>query len=212
MTEHTVVENIDLYLQDGMPVFDSNSDKVGDVKIYSAAAGYLMVGHGAFGHQDLYIPFRLITSIDPHDIFLSETKDVLTAQYTDPPRITTLAEERLVPGPGGAYIAQKRDVQMVESGYDRAPVAVNSVNATSVANRLAIGMAVYDVNTERLGDVMQYDTTRNLMTVEKGIFKPRMLIVPFSAIERVEPDTFTVYLTLPRDVIVKEHTMLFADA
>lgn len=64
----------------------------------------------------------------------------------------------------------------------------------------------------RLGHATQHDTTRNLMTLEQGISRPRVLVVPCSAVERVEPDTFTVYLNLPRDVVVKEHTMTFADA
>jgi hypothetical protein len=212
MTEQTLVENIDQYLEDGMPVYDVNSDRVGAVKMYSATAGYLMVGSGAFGHENLYIPFRLITSIDPRDIFLSETKDVLAAQYTQPPKISTITEERLVTEPDGALVPKKRDVQLVTSGYDSLPVTINSVDAKKIGKRLAVGMAVYDADTIRVGDITQYDTTRNLMTVEKGIFKPRVLIVPFSAVERVEPDTFTVYLNLPRDVVVKEHTMFFADA
>jgi hypothetical protein len=210
--QQTLVEHIDQYLADGMAVFDANGEKVGSVKMYSAAAGYLMVSHGAFERENLYIPFRLITTIDPQEIFLSASKDVLEAKYTQPPVISIRSEERLVTGPGGGLIAQQRDVQVVESGYDRIATTIHSVDATKIGERLAVGMAVYDADTVRLGDITQYDITRNLMTVEKGIIKPRTLIVPFSAVERVEPDTFTVYLNLPRDVVVKEHTMLFADA
>src|SRR5215468_12650232 len=104
-TQQALVENIDLNLADGMPVYDSNGDKVGDVKMYSTTAGYLMVGHGVFNlanQQDLYIPFRLIRSIDPHDLFLSETKETLSANYTQPPAISTLSEQRMVVGPTGA--------------------------------------------------------------------------------------------------------------
>src|SRR5258705_4262899 len=42
----TVVENIDQYLADGRAVFDKNGKKVGDVKMYSTAAGYLVLGSG----------------------------------------------------------------------------------------------------------------------------------------------------------------------
>jgi hypothetical protein len=210
--DQTLVENIDHYLEDGMPVYDVNSDKVGNVKMYSATAGYLMVGSGAFGHENLYIPFRLITNIDPQEIFLSETKDVLTAQYTQPPKISTITEERLVTEPDGTLASKKREVQLVSSGYDGLPATTNVVDAKKIGHRLAVGMAVYDADIVRVGDITQYDTARHLMTVEKGIFKPRVLIVPFSAVERVEPDTFTVYLNLPRDVVVKEHTMTFTDA
>jgi len=212
MNQQTLVENIDLNLADGMPVYDMNGDKVGDVKMYSTAAGYLMVGHGAFDQQDLYVPFRLIRSIDPHDLFLSEPKEVLTSQYTQPPKISTLSEERLVMGPDGAMTAQRRDVQMVQSGYDGLPATTNTVDVQDITDRLAVGMVVYDVNGERLGDISQYDIPRRLLVVEKGIFNPRVLFVPFSAIQSVNREELTIYLTLPRDVIVKEHGILPADA
>ena len=211
-TQQTLVENIDLNLADGMPVYDSNGDRVGDVKMYSTTAGYLMVGHGAFNQQDLYIPFRLIRSIDPHDLFLSEPKDTLIATYTQPPTISTVSEQRLVIGPTGALMSEQRDVQRVESGYDGLPATTNSVDVQDVADRLAVGMAVYDVEGERLGDISQYDVPRRLLVVEKGIFHPRVLFVPFSAIQSVNREDLIIYLNLPRDVVVKEHAMLPANA
>lgn len=212
MHEQTLVENIDQYLADGMPVYDSDGDKIGNVKMYSATAGYLMIGSGAFEHDSLYVPFRLISNIDPQEIFLAETRDVLTARYTQPPKISTFTEERLITDEDGTLVTRKHDVQMVESGYNGLPATTNSVDTRKIGKRLAVGMIVYDVDAERVGDIKQYDTTRNLLMVEKGIFKPQVLVVPFSAIDRVETDTFTVFLNLPRDVVVKEHTMLFADA
>jgi hypothetical protein len=211
-TQQTLVEDIDLNLSDGMPVYDSNGDNVGDVKMYSTTAGYLMVGHGVFNQQDLYIPFRLIRSIDPHDLFLAEPKDALFATYTQPPAISTVSEQRLVVGPGGALISEHRDVQMVQSGYDGLPATTNSVDVQGVTDRLAVGMAVYDREGERLGDISQYDIPRRLLVVEKGIFHPRALFVPFSAIESVNREDLTIYLNLPRDVVVKEHAMLPANA
>jgi hypothetical protein len=211
-TPQTLVENIDLNLADGMPVYDSDGDKVGDVKMYSTTAGYLMVGHGAFNQQDLYIPFRLIRSIDPHDLFLSEPKETLLANYTQPPKISTLSEQRLVIGPSGALISEKHDVQRVQSGYDGLPATTNSVDVQNVTDRLAVGMAVYDSEGERLGDINQYDVPRRLLVVEKGIFHPRVLFVPFSAIDNVNREDLTIYLNLPRDVVVKEHAMLPSDA
>jgi sporulation protein YlmC with PRC-barrel domain len=210
--QQTLIETIDLNLADGMPVYDMNGEKVGDVKMYSTTAGYLMVGHGVFDQQDLYIPFRLIRSIDPHDLFLSESKETLVATYAQPPKISTVSEQRLVIGPTGALMSEQRDVQRVESGYDGLPATTNSVDVQDVADRLAVGMAVYDVEGERLGDVSQYDVPRRLLVVEKGIFHPRVLFVPFSAIETVNREDLTIYLNLPRDVVVKEHAMLPANA
>jgi ribosomal 30S subunit maturation factor RimM len=204
----TVVEDIDQYLTDGLPVFDMNSEKVGKVKMYSTAAGYVMVGTGALEHKDLYIPFRLIRSIDPDDIFVAETKDRLVAKYTQPPTISTVVEQRVVPGPLGTMTQQTREVQRVQSGYDDQPTTVSSVDVAKIADRLAVGMVVYDVSGERLGDVTEYNTARSLLVVEKGIFKPRVLFVPFSAIQNVDPNFLSVYLSLPIDVLVKQHAML----
>jgi ribosomal 30S subunit maturation factor RimM len=212
MNQQTVVENIDQYLADDMPVYDVNGDKVGKVKMFSTAAGYLMVSQGAFEKDYLYIPFRLIRSIDPQDVFLTEPKETLTKDYTNPPKINTLTEQRLVRTPDGGLTSETRQVQLVQSGYDDLPSTTNSVDAGDIARRLAVGMTVYDANGERLGDVTQYDIPRSLLVVEKGIFKPRSLFVPFSAIQSVSQEDLTIYLNLPRDVVVKEHSMLPADA
>lgn len=212
INEHALLEEIDLSLADGMPVYDANGDSVGDVKMYSTTAGYLVVDQGPFNQEDLYLPFRLIRSIDPHDLFLSEPKEVLTSQYIQPPKISTVTEERLVMGPDGAMTTQKRDMQTMQGGYDGLPATLNSVDITYVTDRLAIGMVVYDVHGERLGDISQYDIPRRLLVVEKGILRPRVMFVPFSAIETINREDLTVYLNLPRDVVVKEHAMLPGDA
>ncbi len=203
----TIVEDIDAYLEDGMPVFDENTEKVGDVKMYSAAAGYLMVGTGVFNEQDLYIPFRLILSIGPHDIFLAASKETLAEQYTQPPQARTIVETRLVAGRGGSMSPQTREVQVLPSGYDGGLVEVNAVPLSSVTDRLAVGMVVYDATGKRLGDITEYDTSRSLMVVEKGIFKPRAVFVPFSAITDIDMGMFTVYLSIPEDALLKEHSM-----
>src|SRR5678816_2983423 len=78
MNQPTLLEEIDLNLADGMPVYDSNGEKVGDVKMYSTTAGYLVADQGPFTQEDLYLPFRLIRSIDPHDLFLSEPTRLLS--------------------------------------------------------------------------------------------------------------------------------------
>jgi hypothetical protein len=181
MNQQTVVERIDLYLTDDMPVSDSNSEEIGHVKMFSTVAGYLIVGHGPFEKDSLYIPFRLIQSIDPRELFLSEPKQTVVAGYTTPPPISTFTEQRLVRTAEGGLKSESRQVQMVRSGYDGLPARINSVVDTdSIAHRLAVGMAVYDASGARLGDVTQYDAARSLFSVES-----RILFVPFSAIQTI---------------------------
>lgn len=209
---HSLVANIDQYLADGLAVFDVTGERVGTVKMYSAAAGYLMLESGPFGETNLYIPFRLIRNIDPSEIYLTEYKDTLSAKYQQPPAITTVNETRMVPGPDGSMTPQTVQVQTVQSGYDAKQTPVTHVDVGAIAQQLAIGMAVYDIEGKHVGDITQYDITRGLMSVESGIFNPRVLFVPLSTIQSVDRDFLSVYLSLPRDVIVKEHAMLPAQA
>jgi hypothetical protein len=194
-----------------MPVYDDNGDRVGDVKMFSVVAGYLMVGKGPFGATNLYVPFRLIRTIDPHELYLSTSKATLEAQYTEPPKITNVNETRLVFGPQGTMTTRTSQVQMVQSGYDAEQISVSATDLRAMAQRLAIGMTVYDAEGVRLGEITQYDTPRGLMVVESGIFKPRVLFVPFGAIQSADRETLTLYLSLPKDVVVKEHAMLPAE-
>jgi hypothetical protein len=125
---HTIVESIDQYLVDGMLVNDSNGERVGTVKMFSTVAGYLMVGSEPFGTPNLYIPFRLIRTIDPHELYLSTSKATLEAQYTEPPKITNVNETRLVFGPQGSMTTQTSQVQMVQSGYDAEQISVSATD------------------------------------------------------------------------------------
>src|SRR5260221_11072287 len=97
--QQTIVQNIDQFLEEGMPVFDLNDERVGDVKMYSTAAGYLMLGSGPVGQQDLYIPFRLIRNIDPDQIYLSAAQDVRPGQGRQTPIYCTVGENTMVPTP-----------------------------------------------------------------------------------------------------------------
>jgi hypothetical protein len=203
----SLIENLDLYLVDNMPVVDADGYNVGPIKRFSIAAGYLMVGHGAFDQADLYIPFRLIRGISPDEVFISEPRGVLASRFTQPPAIRTRTEERLVPGPNGTPTAQAQDVQSVESGYDGQPVTLNRVDVADVAAHLAVGMVVYDIAGSRVGEITHYDVPRRLLVVERGLLKPKALYVPFSAIRAVNMDDLTVFLTLPRDILVKENAM-----
>jgi hypothetical protein len=45
------------------------------------------------------------------------------------------------------------------------------------------------------------------MVVEKGIFKPTVVVVPFSDIDSFSLDNLSVYLALPKDTVVKQHMM-----
>ncbi len=58
------------------------------------------------------------------------------------------------------------------------------------------------------GDVTQCDTECCLLTVEKGIFKPTVLIVPFNAIRSIDRDAGSVILKLPWATLVQDQATL----
>ncbi|HEV8193497.1 MAG TPA: hypothetical protein VGP82_18705 [Ktedonobacterales bacterium] len=205
---HSLLQDIVEFLEDGLLVFDVNGERVGAVKMYNTAAGYLLVGAGALGHKDLYIPFRLIRSIDPQGIALSEPKDALVARYAEPPAIHTMVEQRFAPpgplGPDRDTMPQAYEVQAVQSGYDGALVTVDRVELANIAERLSVGLAVCDADGVWLGDIAEYDTERGLLTVEQGLFTPAVVLVPFSAICSIDRDELSVSLTLPRATLVQD--------
>lgn len=203
-----VLRDIEEFLEDGRLVFDQNGELVGGVKMYSTAAGYLLVGSGALGHQDLYIPFRLIRRIDTQGIVLSEPKYLLVDRYAEPPATHTIVEQRFAPGAHHDTIPQAYEMRVVQSGYDDAPTTVDSIEMAGVAERLSVGLAVYDVDGVRLGDITEYDTARSLLVVEKSIFTPTVLLVPFSAIKVIDRDAGSVILTLPRAILMQDQATL----
>jgi len=142
---------------------DVNGERAGDVRIYSAAAGYLKAWIWPFNPHNLYVPFMTW---------------------------------------------QTREAQVVPSGYDAKPTAVDSVDVQNISNCLAVGMAVYDAQGRHLGDITQYDVPRKRVVVENDVLYPQGLLVPFSAIKSVDRDTLTVSLVLPNEVVLKEHEAL----
>jgi hypothetical protein len=96
----------------------------------------------------------------------------------------------------------------VQSGYDSTLKEVGSVELGDIAERLSVGLVVYDSDGVRLGDITQYDVRRRLLVVERGIFKPTVIVVPFSAISRIDRDKLSIYLVLPKADLLKEQARL----
>jgi hypothetical protein len=71
-----------------------------------------------------------------------------------------------------------------------------------------VGVAVYDAQGKRLGTTTHYDVARKLLVVESGVFHQRVLFVPFSAIESINPETLSVSLALSKQVALKERKTL----
>jgi hypothetical protein len=96
----------------GLTAYDSKGKKVGTLDVIDRETGYVGIRSNPFSDRDLYVPFSLITNIDPHDLFFSKSKSELRANYTNRPPRSTFVEEL-----GGKETA----VTTEPSGYDGSP-------------------------------------------------------------------------------------------
>jgi hypothetical protein len=190
-----IVVNVAEFLHTDMHVFDSEQERLGTVRMFNVDAGYFMVEKGVFAHKDLYIPFQLIRTIDPNEIFLKQPKDALERDYLQPPAITTQQEERE---------GHVESTSTVKSGFDDRPVVVSRIDVSAMAQQLRSGMTVYDVEGTFVGSVTQFDSARAVMTVENGVFSPKVLFIPFSLIQQVYPSDSYLMLGLPKDALQKD--------
>jgi sporulation protein YlmC with PRC-barrel domain len=195
-------------IENGLPVYDFNGERVGNVKDYSALTVYLQVSAGVLGQKDLYLPSRLIADIRAQEIDLLEARDTLAPQYSSPPALHMVVENRAAPGGATRQTGGAREVQLVESGYDGSITEISAVELSSIAERLSVGLTVYDVDGARLGEIEEYDANRWLMVVESGAFSPVYRVVPFSAIGSVNRDTQSVNLTVQADALHKTHGLV----
>jgi PRC-barrel domain len=114
-------------IENGLPVYDLNGERIGDVKEYNAAAGYLQVSAGAFGQKELYLPIRLVADIRAREIHLVAPKDTLAAEYRQPPAIITIVERHAELGATTSQALRAREVQLMPNGYDGRMVEMSAI-------------------------------------------------------------------------------------
>jgi len=202
-----VVVPIDEFLEEGLPVFDVDGERLGRVARYSLTAGYLKVRRDPLLPQDLYVPFRLIKTIDPRELFLKAPREALLARYTLPPAITVVVERVEEQDPDGTPSIHVREQRRVRSGYDGAEIPLDTIDLTEIGERLAVGMTVYDADGKRVGELTQYDSARAVMVVEKG-FRPRTYFIPFSVIAEVDAAEMFVSLLVPNAALERDYAKL----
>jgi sporulation protein YlmC with PRC-barrel domain len=198
-------------LENGLPVYDLNGERVGDVKEYNAVAGYLQVSAGVFGQQELYLPIRLLADIWAREIHLVAPQDALAAQYRQPPAIVTLVENHGDPGATTSRMSGAREVQLIANGYDGAMTEISAVELSSVAERLSVGLTVYDVDGVRIGEISEYDANRRVLVIESGIMTPKYRVAPFSAIGAINRHAQAVHLTVREVTLHKTHGLVSGD-
>lgn len=163
-------------------VLDSTGAKVGDVGDVDLATGWFTVFSGPLADQAFYVPFKLITNIDPHELFLSVSRDDLVRDYATPPARTTAVQ-------GEAATTTQ------QSGYgDGAPVVVSQTRLDAFRNKISTDFEVFTSDLTDLGRVREYDAATGLMVLAKGPFSKHDVLVPISAVYDVDAELGNVTL------------------
>jgi uncharacterized protein (TIGR02271 family) len=76
----------------------------------------------------------------------------------------------------------------------------NRYDATNAGQQFAQGTPVYDVNGDKIGTVADVDQQNNGLVIQKGLFFPKDIPVPMSAIAR--SDAEGIYLNTTKDDVV----------
>ena len=166
-------------------VFDSTGTKVGTVVNIEYATGWLTVEANPLSDQAQYVPFRLITHIDPNELFLGATKDELRRDYSAPPPRTTSVQ-----GEGGDQAATTTQ----PSGYDGAPLVVHQAKLSDLRDGIDTDFKVCTSDMVDLGRIREYDPATGLMVLSKGTFSKHDVVVPITLVDKV--DTYMLQVVL----------------
>ena len=183
----TITEDIANSIAMGQIIYDVESERVGAVDDVDRVTGWFKAEVNPFSDKELYIPFKLITNIDPKEVYLSRTKDELRRNYTNPPARTTRVDTVL-----GEKVATTREA----SGYDGAPIVVDQANVEQNRKRIGEGYHVMTSDSVDVGNIKQYDPTTGWMLIGKTALSRNELLIPVAVVSRVERDFGEVYLAV----------------
>ncbi len=184
--EGMITEDIRSTIAVGLTAYDNEGKKVGTVDDVDRVTGYAMIQSNPFSGRDLYVPFSLITNIDPHDLFLSRSKEELKSNYANPPARSTLVED---------FDGKETATTTEASGYDGTPLIVEQAKIDHLKKHIKIGGHVYSSDMADIGKIKQYDPATGWMMVEKGVLSSkRDLLIPVTLAEQVDKDSHDVYL------------------
>ncbi|MGZ3636752.1 MAG: hypothetical protein ACXWQR_09335 [Ktedonobacterales bacterium] len=199
--DDTVAVLIADVMAEGLAAYDAEGAKIGYVRRFDLEAGYMVVEEGMLARRDLYIPFHLMQSSTPHEIYLNVSMDALTDAYLLPPAARTRIEEQIDPETGRTEVVLTHELQ---SGYDGHPVQIMPVRLGELTRTMTVSMTVLDADDAYAGEVMRIDTTRGLLTVRGSLSNEAVRTVPFSMVAHVNADLGVVTLLVPSVAIPPE--------
>jgi len=188
-TKRTITEDVANNLTLGQTIYDNAGERVGTVDDLDRPTGWLKVETNPFSDKALYLPFSMITNIDPRELYLSASKAELRRDYTNPPARTTDVEKVL-----GETIATTRQ----PSGYDGTPLIVEEAKLDKLRNRITVGDLVLTADMVDLGTISRYDRTTGWMMIGKSLQAKNDLLVPVTLVSHVDSEQREVYLAASR--------------
>lgn len=190
--EGIITEDIRKTISPGQKVYDNDGKQSGTVDLVDRDSGYFMVQKNPFSEKDLYVPFRLITNIDPRELYVSVSRDELYSDYANPPSRSTF-----VAPVGGEEVATTTE----PSGYTGGPIVVERATLDEFRRRIAVDDHVYTTEMTDLGAIKRYDPTTGWMLVQEdgptGMPPTRReRMIPVTVVSDVNTDTHEVYLSV----------------
>lgn len=183
----TITQNVADNLILEQTVYDITGEKVGTVDDIDRDTGWFKVEINPLTDQVLNIPFKLVTTIDPKEVYLSATKEALHREFNDPPARTTAVETV-----DGQQIATTRQA----SGYDGTPIIVDEVNLDKVRKGIGEGYVVITSDDVSLGNIKRYDAVTGWILVGKTAMSRYDLVVPVSVVSRIDRQFGSVHLAV----------------
>lgn len=186
-TNLTIMQNVTDNLMSDQTVYDVTGDRVGKVDEIDRDTGWFKVEINPFSDKAVYIPFKLVTNIDPQELYVSATREAIDREFSNPPARWTAVETV-----DGQEIATTRQA----SGYDGTPIIVDEVNLAKVRHSFGEGYIVVTSDEVSLGTIKRYDPVTGWILVGKTPFTQYDLVVPLSVVSRVNRQFGSVHLAV----------------
>jgi len=168
-------------------VYDVHGERLGIVDDIDRDTGWFKVEPNPFSDKDLYVPFMVVTNVDPKEVYLARSKEELHSRFVNPPARTTEVETV-----DGEEIATTRQV----SGYDGSSIVVEQANVGKLRKRIGEGYVVVTSDDVSLGNIKRYDAATGWILVSKAAGARYDLVVPVTVVSQVDAQFGTVRLAV----------------
>jgi hypothetical protein len=186
-TNLTIVQNVADNLITAQTVYDITGERVGTVDDIDRDTGWFKLEINPLSDKVLYIPFKIVTTIDPKELYVSATKEALYREFSNPPARFTTVETV-----DGQEIATTRQA----SGLDGTAIIVDEVNVDKVRKGIGEGYVILTSDEVSLGTIKRYDTATGWILVGKTALTKYDLVVPVSVVSRIDRQFGAVHLAV----------------